>query len=120
MYLIKEGIVPNPYKVKPRYCSISNNYQGTTYAEQLNVSGAGWVLAIFQHVGDDDGMTGYVKITIDGVDFATDLSLFSTSGYSGVVRNLVVPLRFNTSLVVSRRVASANTGVGTTIIYDLD
>ena len=120
MFIDIEQVIPNPYTVKPRYANYYGNYQGTTYANCLSVTGKGWFLAAYQHVGDDDGMTGYLKLTIDGVEKIVDMSLFATYEYCGVVRNLILPIRFESSLVVARKVAAINTGVGTTIIYDLD
>ena len=120
MYIDKEDINPNLYRVWPKKCAIANNYQGTAYTTMLNVSGKGWFLGAYQHVGDDDGMTGYARIIIDGVTKIDGIVLFSTYEYGGVPRNLVLPIRFESSLVVQHRVASANTGVGTTVIYDLD
>lgn len=120
MYIDTEVNYPDIYKVWPKKCAIYNNYQGTGYTTMLNVSGKGWFLGAYQHVGDDDGMTGYIQIVIDGVTKIDDMVLFSTYEYGGVPRNLVLPLRFESSLVVNHRVASKNTGVGTTVIYDLD
>lgn len=120
MYIDKEDINPNLYKVWPKKCAIANNYQGTGYTTMLNVSGKGWFLGAYQHVGDDDGMTGYAQIIIDGVTKIDGMVLFSTYEYGGVPRNLVLPIRFESSLVVNHKVGNANTGVGTTVIYDLD
>jgi len=120
MQLNKNEQIPNLFNVKPRYATVASNYQGTTYGTVLTINGSGWFLGAFQCVGDDDGMTGYIKIDIDGVNRINDMSLYNTSGYSGVPRNLVVPIRFETQLIVYHKVASINTGVGTTIIYDLD
>ena len=121
MYLIKDTQNPDYTTVKPRYSATAGNYQGTGYTAMLTVSNAsGWFLSAFQSVEDDDGMTGYIRIDIDGVTKINDMVLFNTAEYSGVVRNLVCPLRFENSLIVYHRVAAANTGVGTSVFYDLD
>ena len=86
----------------------------------MTVNGSGWFLAAFGHVGDDDGMTGYLRMEIDGTIKINDFIHYRTVSLSGEPTNLVVPLRFNTKLVISHRVAAVNTGIGTTVIYDLD
>ena len=120
MYIAREDQYPNIYKVKPMYAVTSNNNQNTGYVQLLNVSGKGWFLSAFQHVGDDDGMTGYIRIDVDGVTKVNDMILYRTVEFGGEPHNLVLPIRFETSLVIYHRVASVNTGVGTTVMYDLD
>lgn len=112
--------IPDPYKLKPNYGTFNQNYQTTTYFDVLNISGSGYLLGMHGAAGDDDGVTVWVNLFIDGVQIWNGLNLMNGDDAASRELHITTPIRFNSSLQIQTKSSGATAGATLNTKYTLD